>query len=102
MELSGFYQTANKYSYRELIHSLKIVSDNRKNLFNLEEKDKIEKLFEAKKEFFDIFFEKVLNIWSENIAYENQINLKIQTLLSKIKTTRSEYEQIKKLLNLYI
>ena len=55
MELSGFYQTANKYSYRELIHSLKIVSDNRQNPFNYDEKDKIEKMFEAKKNIL-IFF----------------------------------------------
>ena len=100
MELSGFYQTANKYSYRELIHSLKIVSDNKKIPFNLKEKDKIEKLFEAKKKYFDIFFEKVLKIWSENITDQKEINLKIEGLLSKIKTTKSEYEQIKKLLKL--
>ena len=52
MELSGFYQTANKYSFRELIHSLKIVSDNKENPFKFEEKNKIEKLFEAKKKIF--------------------------------------------------
>jgi len=100
MELSGFYQAANKYSYRELIHSLKIVSDNRQNPFNYEEKDKIEKLFEAKKKYFDIFFQKVLKIWSENITDQSEMNLKIESLLSKIKTTKSEYEQIKKLLKL--
>ena len=100
MELSGFYQSANKYSYRELIHSLKIVSDNMQNPFNYEEKDKVEKLFEAKKKYFDIFFEKVLKIWSENITDQKEINLKIESLLSKIKTTKSEYEQIKKLLKL--
>ena len=98
MELSGFYQTANKYSYRELIHSLKIVSDNKQNPFNYEEKNKIEELFKAKKKYFDLFFDKVLNIRSENITDEKQINLKIERLLDKIKTTRSEYEQIKKLL----
>ena len=100
MELSGFYQTANKYSYRELIHSLKIVSDNRQNPFNYEEKNKIEKLFEAKKKYFDIFFEKVLKIWSENVTDQKQINLKIESLLSKIKTTKSEYEQLKRILKL--
>ena len=100
MELSGFYQTANKYSYRELIHSLKIVSDNRQNPFNYDEKDKIEKMFEAKKKYFDIFFEKVLSIWSENFTDQKEINFKIEGLLSKIKTTKSEYEQIKKLLKL--
>ncbi len=100
MELSGFYKTANKYSYRELIHSLKIVSDNRQNSFNYDEKDKIEKMFEAKKKHFDIFFEKVLKIWSNNITDQKKINLKIEGLLSKIKTTKSEYEQMKKLLTL--
>ena len=53
-----------------------------------------------KKKYFDIFFEKVLKIWSENIADQKEINLKIEGLLSKIKTTKSEYEQIKKLLRL--
>lgn len=100
MELSGFYQTANKYSYRELIHSLKIVSDNKKNPFELDKKDKIEKLFEDKKKYFDMFFKKVSNIRYENIPDEKPINLEIERLLSKIKTSRTEYEQIKKLLKL--
>ena len=62
MELSGFYQTANKYSYRELIHSLKIVSDNRQNPFNYEEKDKIEKTVRSQKKYFDIFLKKFKNL----------------------------------------
>ena len=53
-----------------------------------------------KKKHFDIFFEKVLKIWSENITDQKEINFKIESLLSKIKTTKSEYEQIKKLLKL--
>lgn len=100
MELTGFYQTANKYSFRELIHSLKIVSDNKEKPFDYDEKDKIEKLFEVKKKYFDIFFEKVMDIWSKNIEDEKKIDKKISNLLSKIKTTKSEYEQIKKLLKL--
>ena len=56
MELSGFFQTANKYSFKELIHSLKVVSDNKGNPFNYKEKTGIEKLFEAKKKNFFFFF----------------------------------------------
>ena len=37
----------------------------------------------------------MLKIWSENITDQSEINLKIESLLSKIKTTKSEYEQIK-------
>ena len=42
----------------------------------------------------------MLKIWSENITDQKEINFKIEGLLSKIKTTKSEYEQIKKLLKL--
>ena len=61
-------------------------------------KIKLKKCSKQKK-YFDIF-EKVLKIWSENITDQKEINFKIEGLLSKIKTTKSEYEQIKKLLKL--
>ena len=44
-----------------------------------------------------MFFKKVLNIRYENMPDEKPINLEIERLLSKIKTSRTEYEQIKKL-----
>jgi len=100
MELSGFFQTANKYSFKELIHSLKVVSDNKENPFNYGEKAEIEKLFEAKIKYFDIFFEKVISIWSENIADDKIIDERTNNLLNNIKTTQTEHEQIKKLLKL--
>ena len=42
----------------------------------------------------------MLKIWSDNITDQKEINFKIESLLSKIKTTKSEYEQMKKLLTL--
>ena len=53
-----------------------------------------------KKKYFDIFFEKVISIWSENIADDKIIDERTNNLLGKIKTTRTEHEQIKKLLKL--
>ena len=44
MELSGFFQTCLKFSCNELIHSIKIVSDNQENKNLLPFKDKISKL----------------------------------------------------------
>tara|TARA_X000001036_G_C20552498_1_gene754983 strand:+ start:105 stop:308 length:204 start_codon:yes stop_codon:yes gene_type:complete len=44
MELSGFYSSANKLSYCELIQSLKIVSDNKEKKINFKEREKISEL----------------------------------------------------------
>ena len=46
MEASGFYSSACKLSYFELIQSLKIISDNNNNKINYKEKEKISKLIE--------------------------------------------------------
>ena len=46
MEASGFYSSASKLSYFELIQSLKIISDNNNNKINYKEKEKISKLIE--------------------------------------------------------
>ena len=44
MELSGFYSSANKLSYCELIQSLKIISDNKELKINFKEREKISDL----------------------------------------------------------
>lgn len=44
MELSGFYSSANKLSYSELIQSLKIVSDNKEKKISFKEKGRISEL----------------------------------------------------------
>ena len=44
MELSGFYSSANKLSYSELIQSLKIVSDNKEKKISFKERGRISEL----------------------------------------------------------
>lgn len=41
MELSGFYFAATKFSHSELVHSIKIISDNKISKINFKDKDKI-------------------------------------------------------------
>ena len=48
MELSSFFYSANKYSTKELIHSLKIVSDNKSEILDFNNKKKIKSIFKKK------------------------------------------------------
>ena len=77
------------------------MSDNKENPFKFEEKNKIEKLFEAKKKYFDIFFKKVNDIWSKNIIDERKMDKQIENILINVKATKSENEHIKNFLSWY-
>ena len=99
MELSGFFLAANKYSYKELIHSLKIISDNKLQSIDFKDKNKIEVLFEKKKSDFEFFFKKLKKIFlkNKNNIYFDKV---VDKLISNIRATKSECEQIKNFMKL--
>lgn len=99
MELSGFFLAANKYSYKELIHSLKIISDNKLQSIDFKDKNKIEVLFEKKKSDFEFFFKKLkkISLENKNNIYFDKV---VDKLISNIRATKSECEQIKNFMKL--
>ena len=100
MELSGFYHACNKYSYRELIHSLKIISDNRSETINFKNEKQIFELFKAKREIFFCFFKKIEEIWNYYIREDFDFNEKINRLIKNIKATKTERQQIRNMTKL--
>lgn len=100
MELSGFFEAANKYSYKELIHSIKIVSDNKYESIDFKDKKVVERLFSDKSSIFNKFFNTIESLSNEAINNTIMIDRKINELIGKVKFTSSENEQAKKLLKL--
>ena len=100
MELSGFFEAANKYSYKELIHSIKIVSDNKYDSIDFKDKQIVEKLFSDKSIIFNKFFKIIESLLKETLNNTTVIDRKINELIRNIKFSKSENEQVKKLLKL--
>ena len=63
MEASSFFYSCQKFSTKEFIHSLKIVSDNNEQKINFYDKEIINDLILKKIRKIDTFKEKIYNIW---------------------------------------
>ncbi len=102
MESIGFYQAANKYSTKELINILKIVSDNKKESIDFFDKKKIYNMIIQHR---DLIIEncKHLNEIKNNILKNNDGLIKetYEKLIDKEKFSFTETQQIKALLKLY-
>ena len=100
MELSGFFEAANKYSYKELIHSIKIVSDNKYDSIDFKDKQIVEKLFFDKSTIFDKFFKTIESLLKETVNNTIMMDRKVDELIRNVKFSKSENEQVRKLLKL--
>ena len=101
MEASGFYESASKYSSREFIHSIKVVSDNKLSSIDFKNNKTIEELFSRHSKKFNLFFEKIQKTFNKNAEDLNKINIKVEKLISKVSFSKSESEQVKNLLKLF-
>ena len=66
MELTGFFETATKFSSNELVQSLKVVSDNKENKINKNDKKFISNLISKKINTIDLLTRKL-----KEISYSN-------------------------------
>ncbi len=102
MESSGFYDAAKKFSTKEFIQIIKVISDNESNSIEFEKKEKIYKLINKHKhKIFELceYMKKLKNMTlKQNLK---AIDHEYQSLIKNIKFTFTEKEQIKSLLNLY-
>ena len=102
MESSGFYQSACKYSSKELLQIVKIVSDNQFESIDFKNKEVVYNIIFNHRKLINELCSFMLNFREEfsptsKEIIENEFN----NLLTQIKFTFSEREQMKALLNLY-
>ena len=101
MELSSFFYSANKYSTKELIHSLKIVSDNKSEILDFNNKKKIKSIFKKNLDQINFFLKQIEKMWELFFKKEKEIDKKINDDLNKLKHTFYERMQLKKILKIF-
>ena len=101
MESSGFFLSANKYSTKEIIHSLKIISDNKYDKIDFKNTAVIDKIFEKNFDQTIAFVNDLKNLWQRKFEKQNDIKNKIEQEIQDLKYTFSEKIQLKNLLKIY-
>ena len=101
MESSGFFLSANKYSTKELIHSLKIISDNKYDKIDFSNTKSIERLFEKNFDQIMSFVSDIKGLWERKFEKQNKIKITIEKDLKNLKYTFSEGVQLRNLLKIY-
>ena len=62
MEVSGFFFGCEKYTIKEFIHSIKIISDNENKKITFSNKEVIKNLFVKRIEKIDLFKKNLLDL----------------------------------------
>ncbi len=101
MESSGFFFSANKFSTKELIHSLKIISDNEYEKIDFKNTKKIDRIFERNFDQIIDFVADIKNLWETRFEKQNKIKIKIEKELQYFKYTFTEGVQLRNLLKIY-
>ena len=101
MESSGFFSSANKYSSKEIIHSLKIVSDNKFEKIDFNNAESIDRIL--KKNFDQVldFVNDIKDLRERKFQKQNKIKIKIEKEIENLKFTFSEGMQLRNLLKIY-
>ena len=101
MEVSGFFFGCEKYTIKEFIHSIKIISDNENKKITFSNKEVIKNLFIKRIEKIDLFKKKIYSIWIDHFGKKKKIDSKIKNTLSNYKLSFSEEIEFKKWLLMY-
>ena len=101
MESSGFFSSANKYSTKELIHSLKIVSDNKCEKIDFNNAKHIERIFEKNFDQIIDFVNDIKGLWKQKFEKQNKIKSEIEKEIESLKYTFTEGVQLRRLLKIY-
>ena len=101
METSGFFSSANKYSTKEVIHSLKIISDNKYEKIDFNNAKNIERIFEKNFDQIIDFVNDIKDLWETKFEKQNKIKIKIEKEIENLKYTFSEGVQLRNLLKIY-
>ena len=102
MESFGFYQSACKYSSKELLQIVKIISDNQFESIDFKNKEVVYNMILNHKKLINELCSFMFNLKKEFYPTSNEIiENEFNNLFTKIKFTFTEREQMKVLLNLY-
>ena len=102
MESFGFYQSACKYSSKELLQIVKIISDNQFESIDFKNKEVVYNIILNHKKLINELCSFMLNLKKEFYPTSNEIiENEFNNLFTKIKFTFTEREQMKALLKLY-
>ena len=101
MEAYGFYNSAIRYSSKELIYVLKIISDNAKESINFKNKKEINELIIKSEDEIKLFVKQIIEIRKEFYSDSDRFNTQSEKILNSVKFTFTEKKIIKDLLLLY-
>ncbi len=101
MECSGFFESARKYSTKELVQSLKIISDNKNKSINFKNKEEVFKLIFYHEHTLKKFLNYLLELKKTYCDYDKYINQQFNLLFDETKFTFTESQQMKSLLKFY-
>ena len=97
MEASGFYYAATKYGTLELIHSVKIISDNSSSPISLINKNKVKQLVKGKIGIIEIILDE-LRLLSNEIQVIKKEPKDYKNFLKKWHFTQTEKHQLHNLI----
>ncbi len=101
MESIGFFFSANKFSTKEYIFSLKIISDNKDDIIDFKSRKIVYDLILKKMYEIDNFIEKLKNIKNESLN-DSYFNECFERFTKKYSFTFSQEIKLKKLLKVYL
>ena len=101
MEASGFFFGCEKYTSKEFIHSIKIISDNEKKKINFFNKEEVKNMISNKIEDIDTYVKKLYSTWIDYFGKKKIIESTIKKILFNYKLTFSQEEEFRRWLSMY-
>ena len=97
MEASGFYSAASQYGISELIHSVKVISDNSSSSISKINKNKVKQIVRSKMSVIEIILDK-LRLLSVEMQTINKQPKDYEYFLEKWHFTQTEKHQLHNLI----
>ncbi len=101
MECSGFFQSSSIFSSKELIHSIKMISDNEFESINFSNDQQIYNIVNERICDIDEFVNKIWKTWDEFYKKDHNLNYEIDKTIKKLKPTFYQKHKLTKLIRLY-
>ena len=101
MEASGFFMAADKYSTKELIHSIKIISDNEEEKIDFSDKKKLYDIIKPNEKMITSYIENIYKIWKKFYFYKKTIDEKVKKVLQNKNLSFYQKKEFTKVLEYY-
>ena len=101
MEASGFFMGAEKYSTKELIHVIKIISDNKDEKIDFSNKKKVYEIIKPNVKLISLYKDDILKIWKKFYFSKITIDKKVKKALENKKLSFYQKKEFSKVLEIY-